>query len=59
MPAWRLNRFQRSEQVRFNYIDTAIRRTRWLLQASLNGETWTVLVDKGAVDTDLSHDLVV
>ena len=41
------------------YIDTAVRPTRWLLETSLDGDTWTVLEDKRAADTDLPHDLIV
>ena len=33
--------------------------TRWLLEGSVNGETWFVLEDKRTCDTDLPHDLVV
>ncbi len=41
------------------YIEEAHLVTRWRLQTSTDGETWTVLEDKTGVDTDLSHDLVV
>lgn len=44
---------------RGRYIEEREFFTRWLLEASLDGETWTVLEDKRNADTDLTHDLVV
>ena len=41
------------------YIEEADLRTRWKLEFSENGWDWEVLEDKTAVETDLSHDLVV
>lgn len=41
------------------YIDTEKRRTRWLLEGSLNGRDWSVIEDKRHADTCLPHDLVV
>ena len=41
------------------YIEEADTVTQWKLEYSADGETWTVLADKSAADTDLSHDLVV
>ena len=41
------------------YIDEADHATRWKLEASADGETWVVIEDKSAAETDLSHDLVV
>lgn len=40
-------------------IDTAVQRTRWILKASSDGESYTVIEDKSNAETDLSHDLVV
>lgn len=34
------------------------RRTRWLLEASLDGQSWSVLADKSESNTDLAHDYV-
>lgn len=34
------------------------RRTRWLLEASADGQSWFVLADKSRADTDLAHDYV-
>lgn len=33
--------------------------TQWKLEASLDGENWTVLEDKSKAQTDLPHDLIV
>ena len=41
------------------YIEEADLVTRWKLECSENGHDWTVLEDKTAAETDLSHDLVV
>lgn len=41
------------------YIDLTLQATRWLLEASVDGEAWTVVEDKRNAETDLSHDLVV
>ena len=41
------------------YIEEAKLFTRWKLEGSKDGKNWTVLADKTAADTDLSHDLVV
>ena len=41
------------------YIEEAQTVTRWKLEGSADGETWTVLEDKTAAETDLSHDLWV
>ncbi len=41
------------------YIDPILYPTRWLLEYSADGESWTVLADKRAAETDLPHDLVV
>ncbi|MBD5512606.1 MAG: family 43 glycosylhydrolase [Lachnospiraceae bacterium] len=39
------------------YIDTdSLRKTRYLLEGSLDGECWFSLTDKRDADTDLSHD---
>lgn len=39
------------------YIDTdPALRTRYLLEGSTDGQTWTVLEDKRGADSDLSHD---
>lgn len=34
------------------------RRTRWILEASKDGESWFMLVDKSQTETDLSHDYI-
>ena len=41
------------------YIDGAEHVTRWKLEGSADGETWFVVEDKSAAQTDLPHDLVV
>ena len=41
------------------YIEEAELCTRYKLEFSENGHDWTVLEDKTAAETDLSHDLVV
>lgn len=41
------------------HIDQRNHRTRWLLEGSLDGETYFVIEDKSNADTDLSHDLIV
>lgn len=41
------------------WIDTVHQPTRWVLEGSADGETWTAIEDKSQVDSDLSHDLVV
>lgn len=47
------------EQGRGRYIEEREWLTRWLLEASLDGEHWTVLEDKREAGTDLPHDLAV
>ncbi len=41
------------------YIDPVVQRTRWLLEGSVDGETYFVIEDKSMAETDLSHDLVI
>ena len=41
------------------WIDETAQPTRWLLEGSWDGESWFMIEDKSAVDTDLPHDLVV
>ena len=41
------------------YIEEADHVTQWKLEGSLDGETWFVIADKSAAQTDLSHDLIV
>ena len=41
------------------YIDDAQMVTRWLLEGSKDGRTFSVIEDKRSAQTDLSHDLVV
>ena len=41
------------------YIEEADNRTQWKLEGSTDGESWFLIEDKSASDTDLSHDLVV
>ena len=41
------------------WIDEEPKKTRWLLEGSLDGENWFVVEDKRNADTDLPHDLVV
>ncbi len=49
--------FQTDSQTR--YIEEAGLCTQWTLEASCDGENWTVIADRSVADTDLSHDLVV
>ena len=41
------------------YIDLTEHHTRWLLEASADGDRWETIADKREVTTDLSHDLVI
>ena len=41
------------------YIDEAEYATQWKLEASADFDTWFVVEDKSAAETDLSHDLLV
>ena len=41
------------------YIEERDLRTQWKLEASTDGERWTVYEDKSSAETDLSHDLIV
>ena len=41
------------------YIDLEKRVTRWVLEGSADGEHWTVLEDKSAVDTNLCNDFLL
>ena len=41
------------------YIEEADGKTQWKLEGSLDGESWFVIEDKSAADTDLSHDLIL
>lgn len=41
------------------WIDERHQPTRWILEGSLDGESWFMVEDKSEADTDLSHDLVV
>ena len=41
------------------WIDTVPQKTRWLLEGSVDGETYFVIEDKREAQTDLPHDLVV
>lgn len=41
------------------YIDQRKHVTRWLLEGSLDGESYFVIEDKSKTGTDLAHDLVV
>ena len=41
------------------YIEERDLITRWKLEASADGETWSTVEDKTGADTDLSHELVV
>lgn len=41
------------------WIDEVPQKTRWLLEGSLDGETYFTIEDKRETDTDLPHDLVV
>lgn len=47
------------EPGRGRYIEERAFFTRWLLEISVDGESWSVLEDKRVADTDLTHDLVV
>lgn len=40
------------------YIDTATRKTRWLLEVSADGMSYNVVADKRNAETDLAHDFV-
>lgn len=41
------------------YIEERDLKTRWVLEGSLDGESYFVIEDKAAADTDLPHDLVI
>lgn len=41
------------------YIDQRKHVTRWMLEGSLDGDTYFVIEDKSQADSDLPHDLVV
>jgi len=41
------------------YIDQRKHVTRWMLEGSLDGDSYFVIEDKSQADTDLSHDLMV
>ena len=41
------------------YIDEADHLTRWTLEISCDGKSWTVLEDKKNTGTNLPHDLIV
>jgi xylan 1,4-beta-xylosidase len=41
------------------YLDQRNHVTRWLLEGSLDGETYFVIEDKSEAATDLSHDFIV
>ena len=41
------------------FIDDTVYKTRWILEASIDGENFTVVEDKSQADTDLPHDFVV
>ncbi|MBQ3480732.1 MAG: family 43 glycosylhydrolase [Oscillospiraceae bacterium] len=41
------------------YIEEADKKTQWKLEGSADGESWFVVEDKSAAETDLSHDLIV
>ena len=41
------------------YIEEKDCATRWKLEGSLDGESWFVIEDKSAAQSDLSHDLIV
>lgn len=47
------------EPGRGRYIEERLLSTGWLLEASVDGESWFVLEDKRNAGTDLPHDLVV
>ena len=41
------------------YIEERDLRTRWILEGSTDGQSWTVLKDKSNAETDLPHDFIV
>ena len=41
------------------YIEENDYVTQWKLEGSADGESWFVIADKSAAETDLSHDLIV
>lgn len=41
------------------WIDEVNQRTRWILEGSLDKESYFMVEDKSNVDTDLSHDLII
>ena len=41
------------------YIEEADHQTQWLLEVSIDGESWFVIEDKSYASTDLSHDFIV
>jgi hypothetical protein len=40
------------------YLDKEKRRTRWLLEVSIDGQNFDTLIDKRVVNTDLAHDFI-
>lgn len=40
-------------------IDFSAHVTRWILETSTDGDSWSMLCDRSAADTDLPHDLIV
>lgn len=40
------------------YIDLQIQKTRWLLEGSVDGETYEILCDRRKADSDRSHEFV-
>lgn len=46
-------------QKEYRAIDMDKQATRWILEGSEDGNSYSVLKDKSVVDTDLSHDLIV
>jgi len=41
------------------YIDRVPKKTRWLLEGSIDGQRYFVIEDKSKADSDLPHDLIV
>ncbi len=41
------------------YIEETVYKTQWILEVSVDGNSWAVIEDKREAETDLAHDLVV
>ncbi len=49
---------QEEEWVNDRYIDDVLEPVQWLLESSMDGQEWKVLVDKTQAETSLCHDYI-